>query len=153
MTKEEMIAEFICSGCVGGMDTNCGKYEEVTYFPDKKVGHGCQSHVLGTTIFNGAGTIALGMPKGFNRSGYCRMSKRDHNQMPIFCWPNDTFPPPDVFSEFNVPVWALEKEGFLFIRVGHPRTAGWSCHVIEGGKAAELCPDAIDMTSKYEEYD
>lgn len=153
MTKEELITKFLCPGCVAGMDTGCGRYQARGYGPINSEGAGCESHVLGTFIMGGAGNIALGMPKGFNRPGWCQLEKRTHNQMPIYCWPKGTFDAAQIFNPFNIPVWALEYEGDLFVRVAQPRTGNFVTLVIEDGKAAELCPQALNMTDQYGTYD
>jgi hypothetical protein len=128
---------------------NCGQYKPGQKGDDKP-GFECQGHVLGTMLMPVIGSIALGLPKGFNRPGYCQMNKRSHNQMSVRLWPAGTHPD---WDDFNIPVWALEREGFLFVRTAMPRVAYWFVDVIEGGKASELCPRAIDMTSKYDTFD
>ena len=57
-TKEEMVQEFFCPGCVAGSDLECGAYKEAR--------GGCDGWVPGTLIMPG-GNIALGFPKGFNK--------------------------------------------------------------------------------------
>src|SRR5689334_5351670 len=108
MTKIQMIEEFICSGCVAGSDTLCGKYKP---FPNEDKAGMCQSHVCGTHVFSpgvGGFTIALGMPKGFNRPSWCHDHHEQHAKMMIRVWPKGTQPEWDFL---NVPVWALEHEG------------------------------------------
>lgn len=141
-TRDDLVTKYLCPGCVAGSDTECGKYEPQD--------GGCSAHVLGTSIFPAPGNIALGMPKGFNRPGWCQLEKRTHNQMPIRVWPKGEAP---TWDWLNVPVWALEHEGDLFVRTVCPRTAALFVDVIEGGKAAELCPQAINVTERYDEYD
>jgi hypothetical protein len=154
MTVEEMIEKYLCPGCVAGSDTKCGSFKKGLYGPEStEAGIDCQGHVLGTVIFPAPGNISLGMPKGFNRPGWCQMEKRPHNGMSIFCWPKGTFIPDDHFDDFNVPVWALEFEGDLFIRVAQPRSGMFSVFIIEEGKVVDVCPMAIDMTSKFDTYD
>jgi len=64
MTKEEMITEFQCPGCVNGIEVStCKNY----MFADSLDGaFRCAMHVPGTGRF-GAGLFFLGLPKGFNK--------------------------------------------------------------------------------------
>jgi len=63
MTPKQIIEKFLCPGCVCGMDTKCGKFDTSSDY-----GHMCNGHVLGTSI-NLSIKIALGLPRGFCRSG------------------------------------------------------------------------------------
>jgi hypothetical protein len=146
---KRLIEKFLCPGCVCGMNVDCGHYKPGEG-GDEKPGFECLGHVLGTVLMPGIGNIALGLPKGFNRPGYCPLCKRSPNQMPVRLWPAGTHPK---WDDFNIPVWALEKDGFLFVRTACPRVAYYFVDVFEGGKASELCPRAIDMTSQYDSYD
>jgi hypothetical protein len=139
-----MIEQFQCPGCVCGSDTKCGKFK-----PHEQYGATCQSHVLGTSIL-GVGHIALGLPKGFNRSGLDPSHPGGtSNTMNIRLWVKGTAP---VWDHFNVPVWALEKDGHLFVRTLSPRR-NWSyVDVVEGGTLA-LVPDAINAGEFYDDMD
>ena len=145
MTNEEMVEKFLCVGCVCGSDTSCGSYRAPDGWPS-----GCAGHVLGI-IATGIGHFALGLPKGFNRSGWCFHDQRTHNQMSVRMIPAGSAGP--AYNDFNVPVWCLDEDGFLFVRVALPRLSGWILDVYEGGKKSEICPDAIDMTGRTDEYD
>ena len=121
MTKDEMVEEFICPGCVGGSDTKCGKYT-----PSESGPWGdCTEHVLGTITMH-AGNFALGLPKGFNKPGWCSMSERPHNKMNIRVWPDETADHlfNDIWNHLNVPVWYLhdKEKDVLFVRTYCPRT-------------------------------
>lgn len=102
----------------------------------------------------GAGLVALGMPKGFNRPGVF-WDKADEPQQPhhmtIRLYPEGA--ELERYNKFNIPVWALERNGFLFMRIAQLRLGTMMVDVVEGGKASEICPQAIDMTPHYEEYD
>jgi len=144
MTHEEVIDNFQCPGCVCGVNTkDCSKVaiERDTYAR-------CTSHVLGIAI-SGIGSIALGLPKGFNRPGWEYFANRSANQMLIRCWTEGTHPS---WDHLNVPVWAFEKDGFLFVRTYMPRTNRTAVDVIEKGTLA-LCPQAIDVGKFYDEID
>ena len=72
-------------------------------------------------------SIALGLPKGFNRPG---SGPRDEqlNRMRIRLWSGGARP---IWDRLNVPVWAMEgtgeDAGFLFVRTYMPRlNCPWS---------------------------
>jgi hypothetical protein len=148
MTEQEMIEKFVCSGCVGGMDTTCGQFKDL-----ENDAAGCQNHVVGTSIL-GLGNFALGLPKGFNRAGWRPQAKSvsDHlNTMFILCWSKESEKKPE-WDNLNVPVWALEKDGFLFVRTFSPRINETRVEVIEGG-TLDLVPGAINVGAFYDEID
>lgn len=124
MNIKQMIGKFQCPGCVCGSSTNCGKYQS-----DEKPGDMCENHVLGTYL-GGVGHFALGLPAGFNRSGYCLEKKNTHNKIYLRFFAAGTLPEWDVF---NIPVWAKAEDGFLFVRTYMPRINGSYVDVIEGG--------------------
>lgn len=141
---ERLVRLFQCSGCVAGCDPKCGKYA-----PDTRYGLTCTSHVLGTSII-GIGHIALGLPKGFNRSA----ADPSHplgtaNRMFIRIWEKGTQPP---WDNFNIPVWAMEEDGYLFVRTVSPRVAQIRTDVIEGGTLA-MVPNAVNVGPLKDEFD
>jgi len=147
MDAVAMIEKFVCPGCVCGMDTKCGKYEGLDYGDAA----GCKNHVVGT-FGMATGSFALGLPKGFNRAGHMPMPKNatdKHNRMWILCWPGEKRPE---FDNFNVPVWALEMDGFLFVRTYRPRINETCVEVIEGGKL-DLVPQAINVGEFHDQID
>lgn len=139
-----MVEQFQCPGCVAGCDTQCGKFK-----PNKEYGFTCQGHVVGTSM-TGAGHIALGLPTGFNRTGLDPSHPiGTSNTMNVRMWVQGTHPH---WDHFNVPVWALEREGYLFVRTLMPRR-NWSfVDVVEGGTLA-LVPQAIDVSKFYNDMD
>jgi hypothetical protein len=143
--QKKMVEQFQCPGCVAGSDTECGKFK-----PDVAYGATCQGHVIGTSIWGGAGHIALGLPKGFCRSGLDPTHPiGTSNTMNIRLWEKDTKP---VWDKFNVAVWAMEHEGHLFVRTFVPRR-NWSyVDVIEGGTLA-LTPHAINVGEFFNDID
>lgn len=147
MKLEAMVEEFQCPGCVCGSDTKCGAFKK-----DEVPGYGaaCKGHVLGTYIM-GAGHIALGLPKGFNKSGRDPSNPdQTSNQMDIRLYPKGT--PRPVWNNLNVPVWAMEKDGFLFVRTYSPRVNRGRVDIIEGGTLAEV-PQALDVSKFYDDFD
>jgi hypothetical protein len=153
MTGEEMVKEFLCPGCVCGMDTTCGRYKlgEGSY---SAAGYfNCAGHVLGTMIM-GIGNIALGMPRGFQRPPHIRGENNTTQHvslMEIYLAPKGT-PLPDM-NKFNVPVWAMEKDGFLFLHIVSPRINYMRTFVLEGRTFAELPPGVVNVAEFYEEMD
>jgi len=145
MTHEEMIDEFQCPGCVCGTNTKNCEHVKVEKHGDYAQ---CTAHVLGTVLMP-IGNIALGLPKGFNRPGWEFIPKRTSNQMVIRNWTDGTKPD---WDKLNIPVWAMEKDGFLFVRTYMPRVNLTAVDVIEKGTLA-LCPQAIDVGQFYNEID
>lgn len=155
MTNEELIEKFLCVGCVSGSDTKCGRFKLNTSY-----GASCTSHVLGTRMM-GAGTLALGLPTGFNRpppekAGPDSTQMKHSNTMEIRLWAKGTAPE---WNNLNVPVWALEKDGFLFVRTLAPRVGRLYVDVIEGGtlgmtaEQAHGVLHAIDVSKFIDEID
>lgn len=146
---EDLISEFQCPGCLHGPTAKqgCSKYSlEAGY------GFKCQNHVLGTHFLHIGTSIALGLPKGFNRPTI-DFSKNpptsSHTRMEIRIWANGAAP---TWDKFNVAVWAMEKDGFLFVRTVSPRVARIYVDVIENGTLA-MVPNAIDVSQFYDDID
>lgn len=138
MNVTEIIEKFVCPGCINGSDTQCGNYK-----PSDHYGHMCDVHVLGTRM-TGIGHLALGLPKGFNRSGWEPYTEKSNNTMYIRCWPkNSKFT--QMWDKFNVAVWALEQDGCLFVRTYSPRVNQTYVDIIDGGNL-DLVPVAIDVS-------
>jgi len=95
--------------------------------------------------------FALGLPKGFNRP------PMESNKIIVRLWPKkdkntiDSGTP--IWNRYNIPVWALEKDGFLFVRSVSPRIAQITTDVVEGGALDLLVPDATDVGRFYDEID
>lgn len=143
-TKIELVEEFQCPGCVGGPDpAGCSAFDEGEF--------GCTAHVPGTMMLGGNGVmkIALGLPKGFDR--YPQFERGAHVQSEIIRLHPE--PPEDFWNELNVPVWAMELDGVLFVRTYGPRVNRLWIDVIPGGKRTELCPQAIDVAEFYDQID
>lgn len=142
MNFKQMTEKFQCPGCVGGMDTNCGNYTTADGT------NSCRTHVLGTYIM-GVGHIALGMPKGFNKPGRAPYSDTDWNTMSTRFWAAGTKPD---WDNCNIAVWAMEEDGFLFVRTYMPRI-NYSCvDIICGGKLSD-CPNALNVRDFYDDID
>ncbi len=134
---QSMVEEFQCPGCVCGMNIKCGSFDYGQYR--------CMAHVLGTMLGLG-NTVALGLPKGFNKPGV-RIDAdpvRACNQMDIRLWAKDTIPS-NWWDHCNVAVWAMVKDGFLFVRTFSPRMNRGFVEVIEGGML-DMVPNAHDVS-------
>jgi len=103
---------------------------------------------MGTSI-NLIYHIAIGLPKGFCRSGPQDDMKATRSKLVLGLWLKGTAP---TWDKLNVPVWALEQEGFLFVRTYAPRTDRGRIDVIEGGTLA-LTPKALDAGEFHAEID
>ena len=136
MTREEAIKEYQCPGCVSGPDLSC-----VTKCD---TGIGCGAHCPGTMMFPIAGTIFLGMPKGFDRRGpsdkmalYLFQSFEDYEKESSHPTVIGT---KSGYDEFNIPVWKfLDKNGNTVVRGLRPRINVPFLHVILGD-----CRDKIN---------
>lgn len=143
---KEMVTEFQCPGCVCGI-----RPDECSSFRLDPLGNGkasrCAGHVPGTRIV-GVGRFLLGMPKGFNREGSASDGKP--GSLWVRLWPEP--PPADFWDRFNVAVWAMEQDGYLFVRTYAPRINEPSVDVIKGGTLS-LVPGAIDVGAFLDEID
>lgn len=139
---EALVNRFQCPGCVCGSSTKDGCF---TYSASEMR---CTRHVLGTMSFGG-GSCALGLPKGFCKPGFKDDGSGSLNKISLRLWGAGTSPKWDVF---NLPVWALEKDGYLFVRTYAPRINFAWVDVIEGGTLA-LVPTAVDVGAITEDFD
>ena len=141
--EKEMIEKFQCPGCVCGMDTEC-----VDFNKDGDNFY-CKKHVPGTTMIPG-GRFNLGMPKGFDKTGFRLLSMDSAEFYPIrlFSTPEGIWEA----NNCNLPVWARELDGYLFVRFYLPRLNIGYVHVIKNGKL-ELYPDAFDVVKFIDEID
>jgi len=142
MTIDQMVEEFQCPGCVLGSDTSCGSYN---YDANELR---CISHVCGTMIGFG-NTVALGLPKGFNKTGWHK-DGTPRNKMSIRLYPEGQKP---AWDHLNVPVWAMEENGFLFVRTFAPRIDATWVDVIEGGNMGMVPESTIDVGEFVDEID
>lgn len=137
----KMIEEFQCPGCMHGSDTECGSFklhEETIGYNNSQMFR-CAGHVPGTSIL-GAGKFCLGFPKGFDKVG-------EIGKPNIELYLKDEKPH---WNHLNVPVWAIDKGGFVFVRTFMPRINKTSVLVWEEGKLPE---QAIDVSKFYDDID
>lgn len=135
----QMVEKFQCPGCVCGSDTQCGRFEWNTAM--------CVGHVLGT--FASYGHFALGLPRGFCRPGFDGISELK-NVIDVRFWHDPTEDMP--WDKLNFPVWALELDGYLFVRTYAPRINRGTVDIIKGGTLA-LVPNALDVSAFYDDID
>lgn len=138
---KKLVEEFQCPGCVAGFDTDCGSYN----YGKREMR--CTSHICGTRLGIG-NVIALGMPKGFNKPGL-RENGKARNKIDIRLWKKGNHPD---WDNLNIPVWAMERDGFLFVRTFAPRINFTWVDVIEGGTLA-LCQNAVNVAEFIDEID
>lgn len=140
---ESMVQEFQCPGCTNGSNIQCGKYNY-----DRRELR-CTGHRLGTMLA-GVGTFALGLPKGFCRPGFHPDEDKVLTKMNIRLWPDKD----KCYSwdNLNVPVWAMEEDGYLFVRTLAPRVNICWVDVIKGGTLS-MVPNAIDVSKFIDEID
>jgi len=136
--KDEMVEKFICPGCLHGINIQCGKYELSAL-----VGR-CSAHVIDTHD-QIKGYFMPGLPDGFNRVGMEMPELSNNDRMLVICWPLDSHMHL-VWNNFNVPVWAKEEGGFLFVRTFRPRINRGSVDVVECGTVG-MVPSAIDVSN------
>lgn len=145
MSKEKrqlkMIEGFQCPGCTLGHNTQCGSFkvrEERNPFNGAEC-FSCASHSAGTFVL-GLGKIYLGLPKGF-----CRSGTMENMRVDLYLKEE-----PPLWDDLNVPVWALKREGFLFVRVYSPRVNQTRVEVHEDKSMPE---NAIDVSKFIDEID
>lgn len=130
----KMIKEFQCPGCTCGPT---GENELPDCFKPEPSSLSCSNHSAGTFL-GGIGCINLGLPKGFNRLGPIdkkiqRTNIRLQEELPEY-------------NVFNMPLWALEEDGYLFVVVALPRLQQFWVDVIPGKKISDLPPTVLDVS-------
>lgn len=133
--EKEMIEEFQCPGCVCGSDTECVEFEE--FEPNV---FQCKKHCMGTMSFPG-GKFALGLPRGFCKEGYHELRLSTDK------------PKKDEWDNLNIPVWALEQNGYLFIKTISPRINKITVSVYKDSKIEDIKSDTkpFDVSKIYDE--
>tara|TARA_B100000614_G_scaffold262909_1_gene300399 strand:+ start:4616 stop:5035 length:420 start_codon:yes stop_codon:yes gene_type:complete len=112
-------------------------------------GFGCHNHSPGTMLAGVIVTggkqaiqnVVLGLPKGFDRCGPV-----DFNKQGVFVRLFDSTDQLEGhWNELNIPVWAMERDGFLFVRTYMPRINTCYVDVIHNGSREALVPSAVDV--------
>ena len=137
--QKNMIKNFQCDGCVCGSDPDeCSAFK-----PNKHCGaFFCESWIPGTICAPSPGLICLGLPKGFNIIGEHITGEAIRKFGYIFLHesPDDILKNPisatNIFSGYwnklNIPVWAMEHKGYLFVKTYSPRKNRMWVSVIKG---------------------
>ena len=156
----EMVREFQCPGCVCTPDFDAETPAEQvkgceSFRPCSDGWNMCEGHVLGTSLGIG-NNIALGLPRGFNKPGVSdRPERKDgsRNTMYLHFITKDELE--GEFDHFNVPVWAMEQKGHLFVRALSPRINRGYVTVIKGATVSDLPKQftVIDVAEFQKEID
>lgn len=140
-----MINKFQCPGCINGSSVEtCKSYDKYTI--DQGV-VSCSNWYPGTTLL-GIGKIALGLPKGFNRTGDSdlkipyRCYIRLHEKFNRLWW-----------DKFDIPTWAIEQDNFLIVRTYQPRLNNTFVDIIQNGKIKDLPDFVVDVSKFIKEID
>lgn len=139
----EMIEDVQCPGCINGSDTKCGAFK-----PHES--NGC-FHCLQwrpSTFLGGVGRLCLGLPKGFTRTGMVEFGDAKFSYIRMYEKPEDM----PGYDKFNVAVWAMEKDGRLYVRCYSPRNNWLFVDVVKGGTLANA-PGAINIAEFYDDMD
>lgn len=136
---DKLVQKYQCPGCVYGSNPKCGSYK-----PDQ---YGCSSHVPGTWFSGVANLIVLGLPKGFNRV-ITRENDGKTTRVRVH-----TLEAKPLYDHLNVPVWAMELDGALFVRGYSPRIDCTFIDVIEGGTLADIPAGTIDVSKFINDID
>lgn len=139
----EMVEDKQCPGCIRGSNTKCGSFEmhkDEEFFTCK--------NWRPSTFMSGVGRIVLGMPRGFNRTGCVEFGDKPFVYMRLYESPEKMMN----YNKFNVAVWAMEHDGYLYVRCYSPRANHLYVDVIKGGKM-ENVPGAVNVGEFYNEID
>tara|TARA_Y100000310_G_scaffold56232_1_gene51651 strand:+ start:51068 stop:51547 length:480 start_codon:yes stop_codon:yes gene_type:complete len=145
-----MIEKFQCPGCTCGCGVEeCDNFKFDTVQPDW---FKCKGHSAGTMLMPG-GKIALGLPKGFNKVGALTNSMMDDDHTTNIRLHENIETAESIWDDqLNLPIWAMEEDGYLFVRTYQPRiNMGW-IDIVKGGTMA-LVPSAIDVSKFIDEID
>ena len=155
-TKIELVEEYQCPGCIYGPNpTDCQQFSEANF--------GCSSHHAAMGMAP-QGLIFAGLPKGFNRVGLNAQrsivsdGEKMDGQLRVFenveAASETTRPGVNAaYDEFNVPVWAMEHNGDLLVRVFSPRIGVHYVDVIGGATKSDVAPEAIDVAEFIDDID
>lgn len=138
--QKKMVQDFQCAGCTCGHDPDeCSSFNPT----NSHGGFSCAGWVPGTFLMPSPGLICLGLPKGFNIVGN-HIAEAPLGKLGYICLyespeslPEDPVSATNIFSGYwnklNIPVWAMEHEGYLFVKTYSPRKNMMWVSVIKGG--------------------
>ncbi len=96
----------------------------------------------------GVGRLAIGLPRGFNRTGSVEFGDKPFVYIRLYESP-DMMPE---YDRFNIPVWAMEQDGYLYVRCYCPRSNWLFVDVVKDGKL-EHAPGAVNVGEFYDQID
>lgn len=146
----QMIETFQCPGCQFGENTECGSFKmQELHNPhcgDFPAAFRCESH-LTNAITMGGGRLNIGLPIPFARVQYRAASptKDIPTNIRLLTEASKNY---DYWDMFNVPVWAMVKGDYLFVRTYSPRTDQTYVDVIHEGTmdfVRAKFPNVIDI--------
>lgn len=136
----EIVKAFQCPGCMSGPDpSSCPEFDI-----DANLGS-CAGHQCGTYKV-GAGLLALGLPKGFDRV-------RSGCDIPIRILDKDSNDFKTWYDRFNLPFWGIEEEGYLILRVYSPRIDRCEIHIVKGAKLSDVDFSVTNVREFYDDID
>lgn len=139
----QMIDDIMCPGCIHGTDhKTCPQFEL-----DDDGFFNCRNWHPSTFLGN-VGRLAIGLPRGFCRTGMVEFGEKPFTYIRLYAKPEDM----QTYDKFNVPVWALEKDGYLYVRCYSPRCNWLFVDVVKDGKL-EHAPGAINVGEFYDQID
>jgi len=127
----EMVEEFQCPGCINGHGPEtCKSYKlKEDYLGGNPRYFQCENW-RPSTFMSGVGRLCLGLPKGFLRTGSVEFGEKTPNYLWLYENPENR----PQYNRFNIPVWAMEKDGYLYVRCFCPRSCWVFVDVIKDGK-------------------
>lgn len=142
----KMVEEIQCPGCTcgGAPAVTCPSFKAETGY-----GFACKAHSPGTLIAR-AGWMCPGLPKGFDKVGAFRAKGDDKRRNNLRLWIHPDMPDWDYL---NVPVWAMEEEGVLYVRTYCPRINVNFVDVIQGGSMKDVPSRVHDVADFINEID
>lgn len=111
-------------------------------------GFRCRNHESSTNV---GGYVNLGLPLPFSRVQYRDTREEVRTNIRLHLYPVEYG---GYWDGFNLPVWAMEKHGFLFVRTYCPKTDQSYVDVIQDGSVALLlgvfggCIDITNVADK-----
>ena len=127
--RKKLITRFQCPACSVGKDTNCGHYNYVNTYRT------CTYYTIGTYVKFNYKAFMRAFPDELQHviTDRWRVAMRFFLEGELPEWDN-----------FTVPVWALEKDGFLFVQTVSPWIGARRLAIIEKG-TLQLVPEAVNV--------
>lgn len=94
-------------------------------------------------------SIALGLPKGFNKPGPDDSKTRMRNTIDVRFWATGA---PE-WDHLNIPVWAMIEDGYLFVRTYCPRVNRGFVDVVNDDSFDPLPPTVLNVREFIDDID